>query len=147
MNAQDLENGLHGQVISTTAESDGFQQNVLAMVGSWRYPEPFCFGVRLALKEALDNAIHHGNQDDPTKKVWILFRINPQDVEFVIVDEGPGFDPEDVPDPTLPENIEDPHGRGLLLMGYYMEQFETRGQGNIVRLRRTRAWEPPSVAE
>lgn len=145
MNTQHEERDLRARSISTTAESGSFQSAVLAHIASLAYPAPSLFGVRLALEEALVNAIHHGNGDDPDKKVWIIFQIGTQAVEFVIIDEGAGYNPAAVPNPTTPKNIEDPRGRGLLLMRTYMEECEWRGSGNIVRLRRTKDWQPAAV--
>src|SRR5581483_10090310 len=76
----------------------------------------------LAPKEALINALKHGNGLDPKKKVRFLRRITPEDMQFQIIDEGPGFNPDDVPDPTLVENLERPCGRGLFMMRCFMDE-------------------------
>jgi serine/threonine-protein kinase RsbW len=90
------------------------------------------FSIRLALEEALINAIKHGNQLDRNRKVFISYRLLPDRFEIQITDEGPGFDPSDVPDPTAVENLERPCGRGLMLMRHYMTEVVYRGQGNVV---------------
>src|SRR5205823_10165932 len=77
------------------------------------------FAIKLAVEEALVNAIRHGNNMDRSKRVHINCRICSERFEVQITDEGPGFDPNHVPDPTAPENIERPCGRGLLLMRHY----------------------------
>src|SRR5690554_1356981 len=59
------------------------------------------FGIHLAAEEAMVNAIKHGNKQDPNKSVHVDMRVGKQRVFIRITDEGPGFDPEDVPDPTL----------------------------------------------
>jgi serine/threonine-protein kinase RsbW len=92
------------------------------------------FGIRLALEEALVNAIKHGNQMDPGKRVFINYRIQENRFEIHIRDEGSGFDPEDVPDPTAVENLERPCGRGLMLMRYYMTEVIYNESGNAVML-------------
>src|SRR5947207_2658939 len=74
------------------------------------------FSIKLALEDALVNAIKHGNQMDPSKKVHIQFHVNQERIDIRIIDEGNGFDLEEVPDPMAPENLERPCGRGLLLM-------------------------------
>jgi serine/threonine-protein kinase RsbW len=90
------------------------------------------FSIRLALEEAIVNAIKHGNQMDRNKSVRVAYRVEVERFDVMIVDEGPGFDPEDVPDPTTPENLERPCGRGLLLMRHYMSDIRYLGTGNTV---------------
>src|SRR5438128_635610 len=69
----------------------------------------------------------------------VLTNIDPQIYEvFEITDEGPGFDPEDVPDPTAPENLERPCGRGLLLMRHYMTEVAYHDRGRAVRMAKVR---------
>lgn len=97
-----------------------------------QFSETDIFAIRLALEEALVNAIKHGNQMDRTKKVHVAYNVDADRFDVKIVDEGPGFDPEDVPDPTDPENLERPCGRGLLLMRHYMNHIEYLRPGNIV---------------
>lgn len=72
--------------------------------------------ILIALTEAVNNAIHHGNRLDPSKQVVVGYRVAGDKVTFVVCDQGPGFDHDHLPDPTDPENIEKPHGRGVFLM-------------------------------
>lgn len=72
--------------------------------------------ILIALTEAVNNAIHHGNRLDPNKKVVLGYQELPNAVAFQVSDEGPGFDFENLPDPTDPQNLEKPHGRGVFLM-------------------------------
>src|SRR5690348_9714667 len=74
------------------------------------WPEEDNFGVHLATEEALMNAIKHGNQRDESKSVTFRYKISPTSLWMQIEDEGPGFDPAAVPDPTLDENLEVPSG-------------------------------------
>jgi serine/threonine-protein kinase RsbW len=90
------------------------------------------FSIKLALEEALVNAIKHGNQYDRSKQVEIAYRISADRFEIVITDEGHGFDPADVPDPTAVENLERPCGRGLMLMRHYMTEVAYNERGNSV---------------
>jgi serine/threonine-protein kinase RsbW len=92
------------------------------------------FSVRLALEEALVNAIKHGNQMDRAKSVHICYRFLPDRFEIRITDEGAGFDPSDVPDPTAVENLERPCGRGLMLMRHYMTEVVYNERGNSVTM-------------
>jgi serine/threonine-protein kinase RsbW len=99
-----------------------------------RFSEQDVFGIKMALEEALVNAIKHGNQLDRSKRVHIAYAVHPGRFEVTITDEGPGFDPADVPDPTAAENLERPCGRGLMLMRHYMTEVCFSGPGNSVRM-------------
>jgi serine/threonine-protein kinase RsbW len=92
------------------------------------------FGFKLALEEALVNAIKHGNQMDRAKQVRISYRLLSDRFDVHITDEGTGFDPSDVPDPTAVENLERPCGRGLMLMRHYMSEVAFTGRGNCVSM-------------
>ncbi|MCE5267094.1 MAG: ATP-binding protein [Planctomycetaceae bacterium] len=97
------------------------------------------FGVHLAVDEALVNAIHHGNADDTAKRVQFSARVCPTKVHIEIVDEGPGFDPDRLPDPTAPERLGCPGGRGVLLMRAFMSHVEFRDRGSRVVLEKERS--------
>ena len=97
-----------------------------------RFSDHDIFAIRLAVEEALVNAIKHGNQMDRSKKVHISYRLLADRFEVFIADEGAGFDPADVPDPTAPENLERPCGRGLMLMRHYMTEVNYNTSGNSV---------------
>ena len=79
-----------------------------------------------ALREALANAVRHGNREDPKRRVRVDFRIDHDAVQIKVADQGEGFDPEQVPDPTAPENLLRPSGRGI----FYMRQFMNRVEFN-----------------
>ncbi len=97
------------------------------------------FAVHLAFEEALVNAIKHGNQLDPSKNVKVCCRMKSDRVQICITDEGDGFKPEDVPDPTREENLDVPSGRGLMLMRSYMTSLEFNEQGNSVTMVKVRS--------
>jgi serine/threonine-protein kinase RsbW len=90
------------------------------------------FGVHLALEEAVVNAIKHGNNEDPEKKVTVLCKLSPRRCWVLVEDEGPGFNPAAVPDCTLDENLDKPSGRGLKLMKNFMTMIEYNDCGNRV---------------
>lgn len=75
-----------------------------------------------ALREALANAVRHGNRQNPDQVVRVFFMIENSTATIRVEDEGDGFDPADVPDPTTPENLLRPSGRGI----FYMRQFMNR---------------------
>jgi len=75
-----------------------------------------------ALREALANAVRHGNRQDPARHVRVAYAVENSTVTIKVEDEGEGFDPQDIPDPTDPENLLRPNGRGI----FYMRQFMNR---------------------
>ncbi len=95
-------------------------------------------GVHLALEEAIVNAIRHGNDSDVSKRVTIRCRLAHEKLWVEVTDEGPGFDPDAVPDPRDPENIEIPSGRGLLLIKHFMSRVEYHDRGNRVTMEKVR---------
>jgi serine/threonine-protein kinase RsbW len=96
------------------------------------------FSVELAVDEALVNAIEHGNDSDERKHVQFCCRISPRKIRVEITDEGPGFNPDCLPDPTSPERLGCPGGRGVLLMRAFMDHVEFLGRGNHVVLQKGR---------
>jgi len=119
---------------SDPAEARRVQEEIERLLRAHEASEKDIFGIRLALEEALVNAIKHGNQMDRSKKVTIVSVIHAERFEIHITDEGTGFDPGDVPDPTAVENIERPCGRGLMLMRHYMTEVSFGARGNSVRM-------------
>ena len=92
------------------------------------------FAVHLALEEAFLNAVKHGNKMDPSKKVTLEYLVDDEKIEVKMADEGPGFNPENIPDPRTGENLYRPEGRGLLLINAYMHVAEYNEQGNSLRM-------------
>lgn len=111
---------------------------LLARLGEFRWSDDEVFGVHLAVEEALMNAIKHGNRLDATKHVHVVSELSEKAFRIQITDEGPGFNPENVPDPTLDENLELPSGRGLMLMRTFMSKVEYNASGNQVTMEKVR---------
>ena len=101
------------------------------------YPPEVLFGVRLALEEAIVNAIKHGNRMDCQKKVHVEADITPKRARLVVEDEGCGFRRERVPDPRLEENLTKCTGRGILLIEAYMNQVKWSHGGRRLEMIRT----------
>lgn len=99
-------------------------------------PHKCSLNVRVALAEAISNAILRGNGEAKDKQVRVRAVVSSDRVVFDVVDEGPGFDlQEERPDPTSPENLEHEDGRGLFLMKRLMDHVERfQDDGNVVRL-------------
>lgn len=90
--------------------------------------------LRVGVSEALSNAMLYGNERDPSKHVRLEVSLDRTRIALYIIDEGNGFDPEAVPDPTLPGNLDRPGGRGLFLLRELMDEVEYNERGNAVRL-------------
>lgn len=122
-------------VLSNAREDiDRAQQSILGAVECRVANASCCFGIRLALEEALSNAFKHGNGDDPAKTVRLTCRIADDRIVLEVEDEGQGFDPSSVPDPTQEENVEIPAGRGLVLMRSFMSDVTIHPPGNRVEM-------------
>ena len=100
----------------------------------YRVREDFYGNILISLTEAVNNAIVHGNKLDPEKTVHVTYDAEGTTIQFTITDEGPGFDYDNLPDPTAPENIEKPNGRGVFLMRNLADHCEFKDDGRIVVL-------------
>jgi serine/threonine-protein kinase RsbW len=112
---------------------------VVAAMAAAGYAENDLFAMRMGLEEAIVNGIKHGNRGDPARRVSVRYRVGPEQALVEVEDQGPGFNPADVPDPRAPENLERPCGRGLLLMRAYLTWVRYNGRGNAVMLCRSRS--------
>ena len=89
---------------------------------------------RVGLTEALSNAMLYGNASDPEKSVRVEVTVKVEEVAVRVTDQGVGFDPTSIPDPTLPDNISKSGGRGIFLMRSLMDEVRFNDQGNSVTL-------------
>jgi serine/threonine-protein kinase RsbW len=90
--------------------------------------------IMVSTMEAVNNAIIHGNKSDPDKFVNITISFKSNDISIRVTDQGKGFKPSDVPDPTLPENIETINGRGVFLMSRLADKISFSRKGNSVTM-------------
>lgn len=123
---------------SDLAAARQLQSEIEEALHSVAFNETEIFAIKMAVEEALVNAIKHGNQMDPAKTVQIRYQVLPERFDVCITDQGPGFDPNDVPDPTAPENLERPCGRGLLLMRYYMTEVSFANRGSTINMHKVK---------
>jgi serine/threonine-protein kinase RsbW len=84
--------------------------------------EDAAFGIDMAVREAVTNAVLHGNREDENKTVDVTLKSSPDAVEISVHDQGAGFNPEEVPDPTAEENILKASGRGIFFMRSFMDE-------------------------
>ncbi|MBX7140076.1 MAG: ATP-binding protein [Chitinophagales bacterium] len=90
--------------------------------------------ILVSLSEAVNNAIVHGNKNNPAKKVSIKMEKDGNLLSFVVADEGEGFDPGVIIDPTAPENLDKPSGRGIFLMRSLADKVEFIDGGRKVNI-------------
>jgi len=121
-------------------------ENLLRKVRAIGCREEVVFAVRLSLEEALSNAIKHGNKHDRSKKITVSAEVAPEATAITVADEGEGFDPRALPDPTTDENLEKPCGRGIMLMRAYMDEVTFNAKGNEVRMVKHRSPAPAGAS-
>jgi Anti-sigma regulatory factor (Ser/Thr protein kinase) len=99
-------------------------------IGQDKYPD-----ILISLTEAVNNAIIHGNREDQEKYVLVVVHESTKTLTFTVHDEGQGFDPLKVPDPTCPEYIDCCGGRGVFLMKQLADEVRYLNDGRSVRMR------------
>ena len=119
---------------SDTAAGMEVQNRILNRLEDLGYTDRDLFGMRLALEEALVNAIKHGNKLSDEKVVTVACELGGDRSTVVIRDQGEGFDPAAVPDPTAEENLDRPCGRGIMLMRNFMTEVRYADAGREVTL-------------
>lgn len=90
--------------------------------------------IMISVTESVNNAIHHGNGQDQSKNVSITLHLNDNQIKFAIQDQGKGFDYNDLPDPTAPDNLEKLGGRGIFLMKNLADEVHFIDEGREVEL-------------
>lgn len=123
------------------AEVRRVQSDIKDALQANSFGERDMFHIELAMEEALVNAMKHGNQLDADKRVRLHYTITPDRFDVRIEDEGTGFNPDDVPDPTIPENLERACGRGLYMIRCFMTDVQYHGKGNVVTMSKRKS--PP----
>jgi serine/threonine-protein kinase RsbW len=107
------------------------------LAGMLQFEEDAAHYMSVAVRESVVNAIKHGNQHDETKRVAVVFTIHPGALEVKVQDQGAGFDPAAVANPTDEENLLKAYGRGIFFMRNFMDEvsysFPARG-GTVVRM-------------
>ncbi|MGD0898416.1 MAG: ATP-binding protein [Thermoguttaceae bacterium] len=113
--------------------------DVLTQLEAEHWLQHDIFSIHLAMEEALVNALRHGNRLDHRKRIHVACRLGPDRIRIEIADEGAGFDPGTLPDPTCPEKLHATSGRGIMLMKAFMSRVEYNQVGNRVVLEKERA--------
>jgi serine/threonine-protein kinase RsbW len=126
------------RIASEASEAGQLIDLLLSQLIQLGWQDHDAFGVHLALEEALANAIKHGNRRNAAKFIKVAMHVSPDRARIEVEDEGVGFDPNVVPDPTDERNLELPTGRGLMLMRSYMNSVSFSSRGNRVVMEKQR---------
>lgn len=121
-------------LVGDTPAAQALQDRIIGLLEEHGYSDRDVFVMRLAIEEAVVNAIKHGNNRDPDKRVFVRCKVDPEKIWLQIEDEGDGFVLADVPDPTADENLDKPSGRGIKLMESFLTSIEYNDKGNCVTL-------------
>ncbi len=120
-------------------EIDRVEQDILNAVDACGYPPASRFALRVALEEAMVNAFLHGHRGlSESVPIEVQYAVSPAEVEVRVTDQGPGFDPNVIADPTIDENLELPSGRGLMLIRAYMTSVEHEMHGRRIVMKYAR---------
>ena len=114
---------------------------VADFIGRAGIGEEGAFGIDMAVREAVTNAVLHGNRQDKNKTIELTLKSLPDAVEISVHDQGPGFNPKEVPDPTKEENILKTSGRGIFFMRSFMDEVDwliRQEGGTTVRMKKLR---------
>ncbi|HWY67993.1 MAG TPA: ATP-binding protein [Terriglobales bacterium] len=143
---------LHQSIPSQVEAISPFLDQLMRFIRRFRSEDGSEVDIEIALREALTNAIVHGNHENPEKRVYVASRCS-QDGEVLVTirDLGQGFDSRLVPDPTAPENRLSAHGRGIYLMQALMDEVQFEEGGTVVKLHKqsnsTRATQSKRIEE
>lgn len=121
-------------VLSDLKEIESNASVILRELDRSGLPAKMFFSAHMCIHEMLDNALRHGNKLDPEKKVFLLYKVKMDQFIISVVDQGEGFNYNNLPDPHLPENTIKDHGRGLFLVMQYMDEVEFNEKGNRVKV-------------
>ena len=117
---------------------DFVQHAILGTMESFEYVEEDLFAVRIAIEEAIANAVLHGHQGDQDRLIDIEWTITEKEVSMVVCDSGRGYDESSVPDPTADENLTLPSGRGLAMINAFMSDVSISDGGRRIEMARKR---------
>jgi serine/threonine-protein kinase RsbW len=122
-----------------------FADQLMVFIHKFREADGSEVDIEIALREALANAVVHGNHQNPNGRVHVTCRCSTEgEVSITVSDEGRGFDNRAVPDPTAPGNVEFTHGRGLYLMQMLMDEVCFERSGAVVHMRKKSAKVSPA---
>ncbi len=122
------------EVPSTLRDAKGPEDQILQEVARCGFSEDATFAIKLALEEALVNAVKHGNRGDEGKTITVRYCVTAEQAVIAVRDQGTGFEPDEIPDPTAPDRVTLPNGRGIMLMRAYLTDLGYSPSGREVYL-------------
>lgn len=125
---------MESKIIHSLNRARDVEEGILKAATAHGFSEKNTFAIRLALREAFENAFKHGIRNRHDLSVNIQYDITGERTTIVITDPGRGFDPGKLPDPTLDENLERRSGRGILLIRSFMDEVAFSDKGNEIRM-------------
>ncbi|MBQ6108677.1 MAG: ATP-binding protein [Thermoguttaceae bacterium] len=128
---------------SRTDAGHAILDGVLLQLQDFEWEQKDVFAIQLSFEEAIVNAIRHGNQSNNRLGVRVHLEITPERFLARVEDEGPGFNPDSLPDPTLEDFLDRPCGRGVKLMRAFMTSVHFNPTGNAVTLEKYRSTPVP----
>ncbi len=139
MNAKDWNWTLDRQIASNPDVCPDVIRPLLEALEQFQWNQDDRFAIRMAVEEALMNAIKHGNESNPDKPVHVVLKFS--DIQFYgkITDQGVGFDPDCVRDPTTDENVDKACGRGVMLIKNFVDEVTYNATGNEVEMIKQRS--------
>ncbi len=100
----------------------------------FNFNEDIYGNIMVAVTESVNNAIVHGNHNDKEKNVHLEVELDDSTISFSVMDEGKGFDYENLPDPTSPENLDTPGGRGIYLIKHLADEVKFNNNGKLIKM-------------
>lgn len=137
MSSPEAEKLLYRQlVLTSSADAINQIESVIEEIKSELDVKADVYGnMMVAVTEAVNNGILHGNEGDESKKVYVDFEVKNQfRLSVTVRDEGSGFDPDSLSDPTAPENLENIGGRGVFLMQHLSDEITFSDEGRQVQM-------------
>lgn len=131
--------GFHAVVPTSTESIRECQERLAELLADLEFPDRDRFSIRLAVEEALVNALKHGNCRDESRQIEFTCKVGSESICVEIADEGTGFDPGDVASSCEDGNLLNPNGRGIALMRQFMDRVEFSGRGTRVLLEKQRS--------
>jgi serine/threonine-protein kinase RsbW len=123
------------ELVNERSAIDRVLNEVTDAAAAMGYSKASRFAVRLSMEEAISNAFRHGHKGLPGQTpITVTYDVNEQEITITVEDRGPGYRPQDVPDPTLDANLEQLSGRGMMLIRAYMARVEHNAKGNRLEM-------------
>ena len=144
MNAEEWKWTFDRQISSSTDSGPEVIGPLLEALEKFHWNKDDRFAIQMAVEEALMNAIKHGNECNPEKPVQVILKFSDKQFYGKITDQGGGFDPDCIRDPTTDDNVDQACGRGVMLMKNFVDTVSYNATGNEVEMTKQRTFKDDS---